>query len=209
MISNIKSRSSRSKTTLTHIKWFAKFKKYAKNYSILQLILITISIGYGLKHMEGWNWWAFTHLMSITRFKAFDEKLYRWRFHTQSIYFKPNVYNFNIVLLTNFDFTDDDNRFYSNQPIFKVLLILTIKNCKSVNSNLIEQKRDLFSEFSLSLFDAYARWKGTGKPCPNFLWKLSKISLYRFEKFFVFWYGYMTPFHMVYEFWTVTPQLRL
>ena len=130
--------------------------------------------------MIEWTLGIITILEFTCNFKTFYEKLYRWRFHTQSIYFKPNVYNFNIVLLTNFDFTDDDNRFYSNQPIFKVLLILTFKNCKSVNSNLIEQKRDLFSEFSLSLFDAYARWKGTGKPCPNFLWKLSKISLYRF-----------------------------
>ena len=66
-----------------------------------------------------------------------------------------------------------------------------------------------FLEFSLWFSYAYARWKGTGKPCPNFLWKLSKISLYRFEKFFVLWYGYVAPFHMVYEFWTFTPQLRL
>ena len=80
---------------------------------------------------------------------------------------------------------------------------------QSINFNVIELKKELFLEFFIILLYAYARWKGTGKPCPNFLWNLSKISLYTFEKYFAFWYHYVSPFRMPYEFWTVTPPLRL
>ena len=55
----------------------------------------------------------------------------------------------------------------------------------------------------------YARWKGTGEPCPNFLWKSSKFSLHRFKKYFVFWYPYEPLFHLPYKVWTLTPWFRL
>ena len=65
---------------------------------------------------------------------------------------------------------------------------------------LMKQKRGLLSEFSILLSEAYARWKGTGELCPNFLWNFSKISPDRFEKFYDFCYPNMAPIHMVYEF---------
>ena len=71
------------------------------------------------------------------------------------------------------------------------------------------QKWSSVFAFLAFLFHTYARWKGTGKPCQKVLWKLPKISPDRFEKKFVFWYLYIATFHMVYEFWTGTPQLRL
>ena len=70
-------------------------------------------------------------------------------------------------------------------------------------------KKGSLSEFFAFIFITYARWKGTGEPCPNFLWNFSKISPDRFEKFYGFCYPYVAPFHMVYEFWTGTPTFRL
>ena len=46
------------------------------------------------------------------------------------------------------------------------------------------QKRGSVFAFLVFLFHTYARWKGTGKLCPNILWKCSKISPDRFEKYF-------------------------
>ena len=115
--------------------------------------MTTNCAGYGLKCMIGWNLWVSTHLVSITRFKAFDEKIYRWRFYTYSIYFKPNIYNFDIVVITNFDFTDENNIFYFNQSILTMFLNLTIKNCKLVNSksNWVE-RGSFFRIFSLTFW---------------------------------------------------------
>ena len=59
------------------------------------------------------------------------------------------------------------------------------------------------------LSHTHARWKGTGEPCPNFLWKSSKFSLHRFKKYFVFWYPYEPLFHLPYKVWTLTPWFRL
>ena len=50
--------------------------------------------------------------------------------------------------------------------------------------NAILLKCDLYSKFSFPLVHTYARWKGTGEPCSNFLRNLSKISPDRFEKYF-------------------------
>ena len=59
------------------------------------------------------------------------------------------------------------------------------------------------------LSHTYARRKGTGEPCPIFIWNLSKISLYRFEKYFASWYPYVPLFHLPYKVWTLTPWFRL
>ena len=48
----------------------------------------------------------------------------------------------------------------------------------------MEQKRGPHSEFSPLFSQTHARWKGTGNPCSNFLWKYPKISPDRFEKYF-------------------------
>ena len=75
--------------------------------------------------------------------------------------------------------------------------------------NVIVVRRGALLEFYTLIFIIYARRKGTGEPCPNFLWNFSKISPDRFEKFYGFCYPYVAPFHMVYEFWTGTPPFRL
>ena len=46
---------------------------------------------------------------------------------------------------------------------------LSISKGQRAHLNVIEQKVDLFSDFIFNLLHAYARWKGTGEPCPNFL----------------------------------------
>ena len=76
-------------------------------------------------------------------------------------------------------------------------------------SLLMEQKRDSFLWIFRLFLHLHARWKGTGEPCPNFPWKLSKFSLYRLKKYFALWYHYKAPFHKAYKFWITTPSLRL
>ena len=56
------------------------------------------------------------------------------------------------------------------QSNYKEMLIhLSIITGQRAHLNVIEQKSDLFSDFIFNLLHAYARWKGTGEPCPNFL----------------------------------------
>ena len=45
---------------------------------------------------------------------------------------------------------------------------------KKAYLDVIVQKRGPMFEFWVSPFHAYARWKGTGEPCSNFFWNLSK-----------------------------------
>ena len=55
------------------------------------------------------------------------------------------------------------------------------------------QKRGPFTEFSLFLFDAYARWKGTGEPWSNFTLKVLKIFPRHFWKIFSFLISLYSP----------------
>ena len=55
------------------------------------------------------------------------------------------------------------------------------------------QKVGPFTEFSLFLFDAYARWKGTGEPWSNFTLKVLKIFPRHFWKIFSFLISLYSP----------------
>ena len=57
----------------------------------------------------------------------------------------------------------------------------------------MEEKGVLFSEFSVLLFDAYARWKGTGEPWPNCSLKIVKNFPRHFWKILCFLISLYSP----------------
>ena len=71
------------------------------------------------------------------------------------------------------------------------------------------EKRSLFLIFLYFSFTLMPGGRARGNPCQTYLWKTSKNSLYRFEKYFVFWYPYVPLFHLPYKVWTLTPWFRL
>ena len=64
--------------------------------------------------------------------------------------------------------------FYSYLSISKVFLISITNKYLLLTFNLMEQKKGLFWEFTLLLFETYARWKGTGEPWSNVSLKIVK-----------------------------------
>ena len=94
---------------------------------------------------------------------------------THSIYFKPDKYNFEIEVCTNFNFIDKKNdRFSSNYSISTVFLIPVSRNCILVNckSNWAE-KGSFFRIFSL-IFLCLCQVEGHGETLPKFSLKIVK-----------------------------------
>ena len=88
-----------------------------------------------------------------------------------------------------------DQRTYILLKLIDFISIFHFNHQKTqlIDLNAIVQKRGPFTEFSLFLFDAYARWKGTGEPWSNFTLKVLKIFPRHFWKIFSFLISLYSP----------------